>query len=296
MKFKNYVRVARLAAGASLLIGLGDYVLLKIGTPIGPFLFAFGLLGVCVLKLNLFTGKCGFLFEDGIKPSELLAILIANLIFGYLIGAVFGLIDFDVFSAATAKVASWDFSAEFFLRSALCGVIMYLAVAIYRQGSPLGILFGVPLFIFCGFQHSIANVITLGAAFTFDWSLVLCVVGNFAGALAAWGLCGKTIFCRHATECQPAPQAEINHPAVLPGRVYRHFKGDSYVVEGTACHSETKEELVLYRALYGAGELWARPYKMFIQKVDRTKYPNAKQKYRFELQDIDSQATDKPRK
>ena len=193
MKFKNYVRVARLAAGASLLIGLGDYVLLKIGMPLGPFLFAFGLLGVCTLKLNLFTGKCGFLFEDDIKFSELLTILISNLIAGYLIGAVFGLIDGDVLSAATAKVSSWDFSAEFFLKSALCGVIMYLAVAIYRKGSPLGVLLGVPLFIFCGFQHSIANVITMGVALNFDWSLLLCVAGNFVGALAAWGVCGATI-------------------------------------------------------------------------------------------------------
>lgn len=193
MKFKNYVRVARLAAGASLLIGLGDYILLKIGTPIGPFLFAFGLLGVCVLKLNLFTGKCGFLFEDNLKISELITILIANLIAGYLLGAIFGLIDVDVFNAATAKVSGWDFSAEFFLKSALCGVIMYLAVAIYRKGSPLGILLGVPLFIFCGFQHSIANVITLGVTLGLDWSVLLCAAGNFVGALAAWGLCSATI-------------------------------------------------------------------------------------------------------
>lgn len=193
MKFTNYVRVARLAAGASLLIGLGDYILLKIGTPIGPFLFAFGLLGVCVLKLNLFTGKCGFLFEDNLKLSELLTILVANLIAGYLIGAVFGLIDGDVLTAATTKVSSWDFSAEFFLKSALCGIIMYLAVAIYRKGSPLGILLGVPLFIFCGFQHSIANAITLGATLSFDWSVLLCAAGNFVGALAAWGLCSTAI-------------------------------------------------------------------------------------------------------
>ena len=193
MKFKNYVRVARLAAGASLLIGLGDYILLKIGTPVGPFLFAFGLLGVCVLKLNLFTGKCGFLFEDNLKISELITILIANLIAGYLLGAIFGLIDVDVFNAAAAKVSGWDFSAEFFLKSALCGVIMYLAVAIYRKGSPLGILLGVPLFIFCGFQHSIANVITLGVTLGFDWSVLLCAAGNFVGALAAWGLCSAAI-------------------------------------------------------------------------------------------------------
>ena len=189
MKFKNSARVARLAAGASLLIGLGDYVLLKLGSPLGPFLFAFGLLGVCVLKLNLFTGKCGFLIEDNLKFSELMTILVSNLVFGYLIGAVFGLVDTEVANAASAKMASWEFSGEFFLRSALCGVIMYLAVAIYKKGSPLGILFGVPLFIFCGFQHSIANVITMGAATGFDWSVLLCAAGNFVGALAAYFLC-----------------------------------------------------------------------------------------------------------
>lgn len=189
MKFKNCARVARLAAGASLLIGLGDYILLKIGDPIGPFLFAFGLLGVCVLGLNLFTGKCGFLIEDRMKISELLIILIANLTFGYLIGMMFGLIDEGVASAAATKVAGWEFSGEYFLKAAMCGVIMYLAVAIYRKGSPLGILLGVPLFIFCGFQHSIANVITMGVTMSFDWSIALCVAGNFVGALAAWMVC-----------------------------------------------------------------------------------------------------------
>lgn len=193
MKLKNYARVARLAAGASLLIGLGDYVLLKIGTPLGPFLFAFGLLGVCVLKLNLFTGKCGFLFEDGLKLSELIVILVANLVFGYLVGMLFGLIDEEVFMAASNKMASWEFSGEFFLKSALCGVIMYLAVAIYKKGSPLGILLGVPLFIFCGFQHSIANVITMGAAMGLDWSVLLCAAGNFVGALVTWALCSGIV-------------------------------------------------------------------------------------------------------
>ena len=197
MKIGRFARPMRLAAGASLLIGLGDYVLLKIGAPVGPFLFAFGLLGVCMLKLNLFTGKCGFLFEDDLKLSDLLVILVSNLVFGYLLGIVFGLVDAEVSSAASAKVAAWEFSAEFFLKSALCGVIMYLAVAIFKKGSPLGILLGVPLFIFCGFQHSIANVITLGATMGLDWNLasiiLLCAAGNFVGAIAAWGLCKDVI-------------------------------------------------------------------------------------------------------
>ncbi len=190
-KIGYYIDLMRLSAGASLLIGLGDFVLLKIGEPLGPFLFAFGLLGVCVLGLNLFTGKCGFLFEDGIKISDLLIILLANLVCGYAIGVIFSLFDTSIISVAETKVANWSMSLEFFLKAAMCGIIMYLAVELYRRGTKLGILFGVPLFIFCGFQHSIANAITMGIAVDFSWTILLCALGNFVGALAAWGLCRK---------------------------------------------------------------------------------------------------------
>ena len=187
-KASIYPELIKKSVAASLLIGLGDYVLLKIGSPLGPILFAFGLLGVCVMGANLFTGKCGFLFEDKIKPLHLLTILLVNLAAGYLVGLAFSACDGAVVEAARAKVASWDMSWSFFIRSILCGVIMYLAVAIYRKGSPLGIIFGIPLFIFCGFQHCIANIITMGVAATWDWSILLCVLGNFAGSLMVWWL------------------------------------------------------------------------------------------------------------
>ena len=172
--------------GAALLIALGNYALLKLGTPIGPVIFALGLLGVCYMGLNLFTGKCGFLLQDKIKPVDLCIILVVNLIAGYLIGYVFSFADVEIMTNAIDKVATWEFTISFFIKSVLCGVIMYIAVLLYKKGTPLGIIYGIPLFIFCGFQHCIANIITLGVARTFDWSILLCILGNFIGSLLMW--------------------------------------------------------------------------------------------------------------
>lgn len=72
--------------------------------------------------------------------------------------------------------------------------------------------------------------------------------------------------------------------------IYKHFKGDSYLVEDIAKDSETKQDMVVYRRLYGDGDLWVRPLDMFLSEVDHEKYPNVKQKYRFELQEIESVA------
>lgn len=65
--------------------------------------------------------------------------------------------------------------------------------------------------------------------------------------------------------------------------IYKHYKGDFYIVEDIIYHSETREKMVAYRALYGDNTLWCRPYEMFLDEVNKND-----QKYRFELQDIKS--------
>ena len=183
---KKYIELVCKSIGASLLISLGDYALLKLGNPIGPVIFAFGLLGVCFMGQNLFTGKCGFLFQDKINILDLLIILVINLLFGYLFGYIYSFADKDIVVSALSKVATYNISISFFIKSVLCGIIMYIAVFMYRKNTSLGIIYGIPLFIFCGFQHCIANIITLGVARTFSVSIFICIIGNFLGSLLMW--------------------------------------------------------------------------------------------------------------
>lgn len=75
---------------------------------------------------------------------------------------------------------------------------------------------------------------------------------------------------------------------VEKNRIYKHFKGDMYLVEDIATHSETLEKYVVYRALYGSNELWVRPLDMFCQEVE-----NKPQKHRFEPITVPSVRGDK---
>ena len=180
------------SAAAALMIALGDYVLLKIGAPLGAFLFAFGLLGVCALGVNLFTGKAGAMKKNGFKIQDMLIILSVNLIAGYLIGYLMSFCDDGVKTAALDKVANWEFSPAFFIKGLFCGAIMFITVQSFKK-TPLSVFAGVPLFILCGFQHCIANIITLGIANTWHWSIILAIAGNWIGAIAISWLLG-TLF------------------------------------------------------------------------------------------------------
>ena len=79
---------------------------------------------------------------------------------------------------------------------------------------------------------------------------------------------------------------------VVVGGIYKHFKGKLYKVINIGYDSETNNDqfpkkLVIYEALYDDHKIWVRPYDMFISKVDKEKYPDVLQEYRFELIDND---------
>lgn len=75
---------------------------------------------------------------------------------------------------------------------------------------------------------------------------------------------------------------------LIVNRIYKHFKGDYYLVEAIAKDSETLEDMVIYRKLYDDGGLWIRNIDSFLSVVDIKKYPDVEQKYKFELVNIKS--------
>ena len=80
-------------------------------------------------------------------------------------------------------------------------------------------------------------------------------------------------------------------PNPKPQELYRHFKGNIYQIRCLARHSETGEMMVVYQAMYDTFQIYVRPLAMFMEEVDRVKYPDVKQKHRFELlQDMDMQS------
>ena len=84
------------------------------------------------------------------------------------------------------------------------------------------------------------------------------------------------------TNDKPERKIDLMDMRLVPGDVVRHFKGNKYEILYIALDSETMEKMVVYRALYGERGVWVRPLAMFLSPVDREKYPDADQTYRFE--------------
>lgn len=175
---------------AGILISLGGIAYLKVGGLSGAFLFAFGLASVVNYKLPLFTGRAGFVKLNSNGLTELFVTWLGNLVGCALIGVFIGsgdvvLRECSVFAISTRYCL--DITHVFF-SGVLCGIIMTTAVKFASKGEYIPLLLGVPLFIMCGFSHSIADLFYLSAMqfpTQFDSNTIVAYLtvflGNFVG-------------------------------------------------------------------------------------------------------------------
>ena len=187
---KERVDVLRSSVLAGVCIGIAGFGYLVTRDIIGSVLFAFGLLTVVGYKLKLYTGTAGFIQKG--EVGTLLLILLGN-IFGCLLVSLMARMSPFEIQASAQSVLEGRLAIGPLRGGALaigCGFIMTTAVTFARQGNNLPLLFGVPLFIVCGFPHCVADVFYyLTVPFSF-WAehlgeillfYVSIVIGNFIG-------------------------------------------------------------------------------------------------------------------
>ena len=181
------------AVSAGIMISIGGSVFLACDNKyVGAVLFSVALLCICNLGYYLYTGKIAYLANDFSKKniSELSVGLAFNLIVTFLLGMLisFALPNF-VEKAYTMCMSKLDQTfLNTFIRAVFCGVLMYTAVEIFKEKkTPLGIIFCIPVFILCGFEHSIADMFYFGVSGIFSYKILLfelaAVLGNTVGGL-----------------------------------------------------------------------------------------------------------------
>lgn len=183
--------VSGILAGIMIIIGCSVYLACE-SKVVGAVFFSVALLTICYKGFSLYTGRIGFLLSEHNKDqlTNLLAGLLGNVIgtfaFGFLVGYALPSLKQTAMVLAENKL-----SIEFLqtlIRGTFCGILMYVAVSVYKENKTVvGIIFCIPVFILCGFEHSVADMgyfaiaghISL-KAFGFIMTVVL---GNTIGAL-----------------------------------------------------------------------------------------------------------------
>ncbi len=178
---------------AGLLIAVGGSVYLSCENKyVGAVLFSVALLCICYQKYYLFTGKIGYLAKDPSKKNAAMLTtgLLTNLVSTFLLGLLvrFALPDLGEKASALCRLKLEQSFAVTGIRAVFCGILMYLAVEIFLQHkTPIGILFGIPVFILSGFEHSIADMFYFGVSGTLSAGVLLfelaAVIGNTVGSL-----------------------------------------------------------------------------------------------------------------
>ena len=203
----KYLKVLLFGIFAGLAIGLGSFVFTitcayltgEGGKMFASCLFSVGLILVCVLGLQLYTGKIGVVFDDRAKIGEnalnLPIMLVGNAIGAFGLGILCHFIFQGVPEIAdkiTAISLGKTGSTTVFLQGIFCGALVYIAVYCFKNFQNwamkiIGIIVAVTLFVYCGFQHCIANMFYFGMAFNWNidmlWNLLIVILTNSIGAL-----------------------------------------------------------------------------------------------------------------
>lgn len=183
MLYKNRFMI-RQSLFSGLLIGLGAMGFLALGGIPGAVIFAFGLICVVLSGTPLYTGKAGCTNDIPALVQIWFFNIVACAVLGLMVASLGGESMDRAVSVVDGRLAQGPLRA--FIRAIGCGMIIDIAVWLYREKkSILPVVFGVPLFIVCGFYHSIADVVYLVGAWTWSsdilWYYPVIVVGNYVG-------------------------------------------------------------------------------------------------------------------
>ena len=205
---KQHLKTLWLGILAGAAIGVGSftflffkYILRKYDPTamFGSMIFSVGLLTVCIFGLNLYTGKIGVFLDDREKIKEnsinLPIILLGNAIGAFALGIIchFIFMGREGFMGMIqgVSIAKMD-SSKVVIEGLLCGALVYIAVYFFKNLENwamkiIGIITAVTLFVYCGFQHCIANMFYFGMAFNWEikmlWNLLIVIFTNSVGAL-----------------------------------------------------------------------------------------------------------------
>ena len=203
----KFLKVFLFGIFAGLAIGLGSLVYTVVsayatnttGMIFASALFSVGLILVCTLGLQLYTGKVGVVFDDRDKLAEnainLPIMLAGNAVGAFALGIICHFIFMNVPEVASRiAIISQGKTASntVFLQGIFCGALVYIAVYFFKNLENygmkiIGIITAVTLFVYCGFQHCIANMFYFGMAFNWNidmlWNLLIVILTNSIGAL-----------------------------------------------------------------------------------------------------------------
>lgn len=184
---------------AGLMISIGGTVFLSLDNKVlGSLFFAVGLFVICTMGFNLFTGKVCYLFDNKISYLlDLIIIWIGNFVGTFVTANILKLTRiYPAISSKAMEMVKIKFADEpisVFILAIMCNILIYIAVDGYKNnphelGKYLAILFGVTVFILCGFEHCVANMFYISIADMWTWAhaiehIVIVTIGNSVGGL-----------------------------------------------------------------------------------------------------------------